>query len=139
MPTLIEAASHLHRAVTVSTATKEGPIFPNDFQARKLGVTTVRGHMSSLVTFPLERIAEKARTIRFTDVYSGFVKTGIARGTTGPAFAPMKAVLWVVSPIIYILHEEVRERMLFLASSEIYCCIDRGKAVGGGESLVRTQ
>jgi hypothetical protein len=97
--TLIEAASHLRRAVTVFTATKEGRNFPDDFQARKLGITTVRGHMSSLVTFPLEKIAEKARTIRFTDVYSGFVKTGIARGANGPAFALMKAVLWVVSPI----------------------------------------
>jgi hypothetical protein len=38
----------------------------------------------------------------------------------------------VVCPIIDIPHEEVGEGILFLASSKVYCCVDRGKAGEGG-------
>ena len=82
---LLEVVSHLRRVMTVFIAINEGPIFPDDFQARKLGITTVRGHMSSLVTLSLETIPEKAPKISFIHVYPGFVNTGIARGRKGSA------------------------------------------------------
>lgn len=117
LPHLRKAPS-LRRVVTVGAGTKEGTIFPGDFQANALGVLSFRGHLTSMITLSLDEIARRqAPEVSFVHDYPGFVKTGLSRELTGVAasigrvvFAPLMAVLQI--PI-----EETGERQLYLATS----------------------
>lgn len=117
LPHLRKAPS-LRRVVTVGAGTKEGTIFPDDFQASTLGVLSFRGHLTSMITLSLDAIARRqAPEVSFVHDYPGFVKTGLSRELTGVAasigrvvFAPLMAVLQI--PI-----EETGERQLYLATS----------------------
>ncbi|KAI9846295.1 MAG: hypothetical protein M1838_001325 [Thelocarpon superellum] len=117
---LLERATDLRRVVSVFTATKEGAINMTDFQGWKLPLMQQRSHASSIVTLSLESLAKKAPTVSFIHHFPGPVKTGIARGTTGPVFAVLKAVSAVIGPFIYIPIVETGERHLFVATSARY-------------------
>ncbi|TVY81233.1 Oxidoreductase andH [Lachnellula suecica] len=107
----------LRRVVTVLAGGKEGQIFQDDFQGRKVPMASGRGHSAAMTTLSLEIMAQKAPNVSFLHVYPGFVKTGISRGSTGALMTAMKVVSAVVSPFLSIPFVECGERHVFLATS----------------------
>ncbi|KAI1853012.1 hypothetical protein JX265_012768 [Neoarthrinium moseri] len=118
---LLQNATDLRRVVTVFTATKEGNIDTNDFQARHIPMMAQRGHLSSLTTLSLEAVAKSAPTVSFVHCFPGFVKTNYGRDVPGVGAAIFRGVLWVLflfmGPFLVTPLGEVGERQLFLATS----------------------
>ncbi|KAK3943205.1 hypothetical protein QBC46DRAFT_377811 [Diplogelasinospora grovesii] len=119
---LLQRAPALRRVVTVYTATKEGPVDTNDFQARRLQMLAARGHGSSMMTLALESIALEAPDVSFIHAHPGHVKTNMGKEVR-PGGAPpvqmttIKAVLKVIGPFVNIPFEEAGERQVFFATS----------------------
>lgn len=76
-----------------------------------------RGHAASMCTLSQEEHAKRAPKVSFVHDFPGFVKTGIARGTSGPFWMVAKAVTTFVGPLFYIHPKESGERHLYLATS----------------------
>ena len=79
-----------------------------------------RGHASSMATLSLQTMAKSAPNVSFIHDFPGPVKSGIARGTTGPIFLAMKAVMALLGPFVYVPNTESGERHLYLATSARY-------------------
>ncbi|KAK7932260.1 hypothetical protein PG985_002972 [Apiospora marii] len=116
LPQLRQARS-LRRVVTVAAGGKEGPVFPADFQANKLGMLSFRPHATSMVTLSLLAIARQAPEISFVHVYPGFVKTGMSRELTGVVPAVTKVLFASVMAMLQIPIEETGERQLYIATA----------------------
>jgi len=114
---LLSHATSLRRVVTIFAGSKEGKIFTDDFQAKNLGLTSVRGHVTSMITLGFEAIAKQAPGVSFIHDYPGFVKTGLSRELKGPAAAIMRVVFTPVMAILKIPIDEVGERQTFFATS----------------------
>ena len=125
---LLQHATALRRVVTVFAGSKEGPLFPNDFQCKKVSLTKIRfirGHMCSMIDFSLEAIAKEAPTVSFIHDYPGFVDTGIFEKTEGILAATIRGAskiskIFRSNDAKYIPIEECGERHLFLATSARY-------------------
>ncbi|KAK6209115.1 hypothetical protein LQW54_006569 [Pestalotiopsis sp. IQ-011] len=116
LPQLRKAPS-LRRVVTVGAGTKEGTIFPDDFQANILGVLSFRGHLTSMITLSLAAVAWQAPEVSFVHDYPGFVKTGLPRELTGVAASVSKVVFAPLMAVLQIPIEETGERQLYLATT----------------------
>ncbi|KAL7619523.1 hypothetical protein AAE478_010063 [Parahypoxylon ruwenzoriense] len=114
---LLKDATSLRRVVTVFAGTKEGPLFPNDWEGYNLGFAVGRGHFASMLTLAFEALAPETPEVSFVHVYPGFVKTGISRGSKGIAMAITKALFKVIGPFVYIPLVEVGERQVFCSTS----------------------
>ncbi|KAI0409687.1 hypothetical protein F4802DRAFT_545093 [Xylaria palmicola] len=109
----------LRRVVTVAAGGKEGKIFTDDFGANNLGTLSFRGHMTSLITLALQRLAaeEQAPEVSFVHDYPGFVKTGLSRELKGIGPAVAKAVFAPLMALLHIPIEETGERHTYFATS----------------------
>jgi len=116
LPLLSQAIS-LRRVVSVFAGSKEGKIFTNDLPAKNLGLTSVRGHVVSMMTLAFEAIAKQAPGVSFIHDYPGFVETGLSRELKGPTVAIMKVVFKPLMAILKIPIDEVGERHTFFATS----------------------
>lgn len=117
---LLQQATALRRVVSVFAGTKEGPIYTNDFQARKeIPLLAQRGHLVSMVTLSLAALAKEAPDVSFIHDYPGAVKSGIGRGA-GVAMFMIRTVFTALGPLINIPITESGERHLFLATSAMY-------------------
>lgn len=106
--------------VSIFTGTKEGLLDLNDLQARNISFRNPRGHASSLVTFGLEGLANKAPEVGFVHVFPGFVKSGIMRGTTGVLMSVVKVVSEIVGMWKRMDVDECGERHLYLCTNQRY-------------------
>ncbi|KAF3001564.1 hypothetical protein E8E14_000157 [Neopestalotiopsis sp. 37M] len=113
----LKRAQSLRRVITVGAGTKEGAIYPDDFQANNLGMLTFRGHLTSMITLSLDAIAKQAPEVSFVHDYPGFVKTGLSRELTGVTASITKVMFQPLMAILQIPIEETGERQLYLATS----------------------
>jgi len=128
---LLQNATALRRVVTVFAGGKEGPIDTSDFQGWKVPMLSARGHVSSLITFSLEALAKKAPGVAFIHNFPGPVKSGIGRGANDIVMSVMKAIFWVIGPLVNMPVTESGERHLFLATSARYPAGKNGDAASG--------
>jgi hypothetical protein len=89
-----------------------------------------------MITLALESLAKKAPRIAFIHDYPGFVKTGLARGTKGPAMAVMIGVSKAIGAFLNIPFEEVGERQVFFLTSGRFPPLDEASS-GAGVSLAQ--
>ncbi|KAI0534035.1 NAD(P)-binding protein [Xylaria digitata] len=104
---LMRQAPSLRRVVSVGGGGHEDELDPTDFQALNLPVEKLRGHLTSLVTFGLEAVAQTAPEVSFVHGYPGTVRTKLLDNMPEELLKNLKFV-----PI-----EESGERHLFLATS----------------------
>jgi hypothetical protein len=119
---LLKAATGIRRVVSVLSGTKEGPINLDDLQGWKFkpgDLVKNRGHSSSITTLIHAHFAQQAPTVSFVHDFPGFVKSGIARGTTGLLWGGM-TFLKLLGPLLSIPEQESGERHLFFATSARY-------------------
>ncbi|KAJ5959463.1 Short-chain dehydrogenase/reductase SDR [Penicillium vulpinum] len=119
LPNLKQATS-LRRVVSVLAGSQEGPIDVTDFQAKKMSMLNIRGHMVSMTDMTLETLAEQAPEVTFINDYPGPVKTGIGRESNTFLTRLMGIMLIFIGPFIYIPIRESGERHLFFATSAKY-------------------
>jgi len=127
---LIQQAKGLRRVITIFAGTHEGPIYENDFQARKVPMMKARGHFVSMITLFMEALAKKAPNVTFIHGYPGAVDGGMLRDPQGISMYVMKIAWKLISPFITISNLECGERHVFLATSSKY------PAKEGGDSGV---
>lgn len=113
----LRQAPFLRRVIAVAAGGKEGKVFPDDLQARKLSAFTFRGHATSMITLSLEAIAKQAPEVSFVHVYPGFVNTGLSRELTGIGPAIAKVVFKPVMALLQIPVDETGERQTYFATS----------------------
>lgn len=128
---LIQAAPDFRRVVSVFTATKEGPVFSDDYERKDIPLMKARGHGSSLVTLSMESYAARAPTVTFIHNYPGAVKTGIDRGMTGPMMTVAKWGFKILMPFMAVPRQETGERHLFLATSARWPAKETEKSTAG--------
>ncbi|KAJ5776311.1 uncharacterized protein N7511_001322 [Penicillium nucicola] len=116
----IQAASGLRRVISVLAGGHEGPIHEDDFQARKMNILSLRGHVVSMTDMAFENLAAQAPEVSFINDYPGTVKTGLHREAEGFLMTLMVWVLAIIGPFLYIPIKESGERHLFFATSAQY-------------------
>lgn len=79
-----------------------------------------RGHGASLATLSLEALQKKAPKVSFIHDFPSPVKSGIARGTSGPMRYFAAVISTTIGKFIYIPNQECGERHLFLETSARY-------------------
>ncbi|KAI1327789.1 hypothetical protein F5Y16DRAFT_410164 [Xylariaceae sp. FL0255] len=67
---LIQRAIELCRVLTVVAGNKEGRIFPDDFQPRRLPITKARAHLALMNTLAFENLSIKAPEVSFIHNYA---------------------------------------------------------------------
>ncbi|KAJ5835781.1 Short-chain dehydrogenase/reductase SDR [Penicillium robsamsonii] len=130
----LKQATGLRRVVSVLAGGHEGPIDVTDFQAKKLSIVKLRGHLVSMTDMALETLAEQAPEVTFINDYPGAVKTGIGREANTFLTWFMGIVLMIIGPLIYVPIRESGERHLFFATSAKYpprARLDAGEASSG--------
>ncbi|OIW32954.1 NAD(P)-binding protein [Coniochaeta ligniaria NRRL 30616] len=131
---LLRAATGLRRVVSVFAGTFEGPVFPDDWQARSVPMSKSRGHMTSMITMAHLKLAEQAPEVAFVQNYPGAVKTSLLRGDEGFAMQ----IMAVVFPVLRLMRvfppvsaQECGERQTYYCTSGMYPAAHSGKGVAG--------
>ena len=114
---LLRRASALRRVVTVGGGGLEGPLDPSDFQARRVPLTAIRGHLCTLMSLGLESVAKLAPEVSFVHDYPGTVKTALAGRMGGVLGVVLRAYMFFLGRWICVPIEESSERHLYLATS----------------------
>ena len=118
----VEAAQGIRRVVNVLAGTKEGNVYPDDLQGKKVSFTEARGHLTSSITLSLEQLAQQAPTVSFLHTFPGFVRGNLLRGSiilnTLGNFALFIAKTFNVFG--YVGEDECGERHVFLATSSAF-------------------
>ncbi|TKA81526.1 hypothetical protein B0A55_02982 [Friedmanniomyces simplex] len=127
---LLRQAQDLRRVVSVYSATFEGEIHMDDFQAANLGLMAKQGHMASVTTLALEAHHRSAPEVSFVHNFPGSVKSGIDRGSIGPLMRTLKTIFIVLAPLVNIPLEEAGDRHLFLCTSARFSAGSQDKAAG---------
>ncbi|KAI4717463.1 hypothetical protein E4T48_06340 [Aureobasidium sp. EXF-10727] len=117
---LLNNATSLRRVISVFIATLEGEIQMNDFQGWHMKLMANRDHAASITTLSLESHHKDNPNVSFVHNFPGVVKSGITRGTSGPVFTALKAVIGLFGSLFYMPAEEAGDRHVFLATSARY-------------------
>jgi hypothetical protein len=116
----LKAATAVRRVVSVLAGGHEGQIYENDFQAKKMNILSLRGHVVSMTDMAFESLAARAPEVSFINDYPGAVKTGLHREAEGFLMWLLVLVMAIIGPLIYIPIKESGERHLFFATSAKY-------------------
>ncbi|OGE49256.1 hypothetical protein PENARI_c022G07660 [Penicillium arizonense] len=116
----LKAATAVRRVVSVLAGGHEGPIDENDFQAKKMNILSLRGHVVSMTDMAFESLAAQAPEVSFINDYPGAVKTGLHREAEGFLMWLLVLVMAIIGPLIHIPIKESGERHLFFATSAKY-------------------
>lgn len=92
----------------------------DDFQGWHMKLMANRDHAASITTLSLESHHKDNPNVSFVHNFPGVVKSGITRGTSGPVFTALKAVIGVFGSLFYMPAEEAGDRHVFLATSARY-------------------
>ncbi|KAJ5136498.1 hypothetical protein N7448_005052 [Penicillium atrosanguineum] len=117
---LLRQATGLRRVVTVLAGGHDGPVYPDDFQAQRMSIFSLRGQVASMTDLILEGIAEQAPEVSFVHDYPGTVKTGIGRDANTLLVRIVSWIVPVIGMFLYIPIKESGERHLFFATSDKY-------------------
>jgi hypothetical protein len=117
---LIQKATSLRRVVIVGGAGYEGPLDPSDFQALRVPLTKIRGHLTTLISLGLEAVAKQAPNVSFVHDFPGAVKTALFDRSTRVLHIVMRTYFAVFGRWICVPIEECGERHLYLATSARY-------------------
>lgn len=117
---LLRQASSLRRVVSVLVAGKEGPIYPDDFQARKLSILKARAQIVSMTDLALEALAQRAPEVSFIHDFPATVKTGLGKDVSSVIVTIVRTVVFLFGWLFCIPIKESGERHLFLATSAKY-------------------
>jgi hypothetical protein len=74
---LLTKAAPFARVVSVVKAGTEGRVDVNDLPMLQLPLMSIRGHVSSMVTLTLEKLAKEAPAVSFVHVDPGVVRTAL--------------------------------------------------------------
>jgi NAD(P)-dependent dehydrogenase (short-subunit alcohol dehydrogenase family) len=113
----LKQASGLRRVVHVGAGGKEGTVYPDDFEAKKLSPMALRGHWASMLTVSLVAAAKDAPEVSFVHAYPSFVKTGLSRELTGIGPAIAKILFNPIMSLVSIPIDETGERQAYFATS----------------------
>ena len=122
---LLQRAPALRRVVTVFTATKEGPVWAEDFPGRYVPLLHQRAHYSSMMTLALESLGLEAPDVSFIHSFPGSVKSS--------PVVMLRFMLKIIGPLAYMSPMEAGERQVFLATSARFPA--RLGADGTGETM----
>lgn len=117
---LLQQATALRRVINIFTAGKEGPVYADDIQGKKVPVLSARGHAASLVTLTLEVLAKRAPNVSFIHDFPGSVKSGLARRGQGALVFAINTITNLLGPFVFMPPTECGERHIFLATSARY-------------------
>ncbi|KAK0746897.1 hypothetical protein B0T18DRAFT_438714 [Schizothecium vesticola] len=106
---LLQRAPALRRVVTVFTATKEGPVWADDFPGRYVPLLHQRAHYSSMMTLALESLGLEAPDVSFIHSFPGSVKTSHV--------VVLRLMFKIMGPLVQMSPAEAGERQVFLATS----------------------
>ena len=106
---LLQRAPALRRVVTVFTATKEGPVWADDFPGRYVPLLHLRAHYSSMMTLALESLGLEAPDVSFIHSFPGSVKTSHV--------VVLRLMFKIMGPLVQMSPAEAGERQVFLATS----------------------
>ncbi|KAF7561375.1 hypothetical protein G7046_g2759 [Stylonectria norvegica] len=130
---LIQNATSLRRVISVGAGTKEGAIYSDDIQGRKVPFRNARGHLTTTTTFALEALARQAPEVSFINSYPGFVKTNLIRSDDGFMLNIIKNISAVTAAVrnYYVPEHEVEERYAWLSLNDRFPPRAQGKGVEG--------
>ncbi|PYH94403.1 hypothetical protein BO71DRAFT_398919 [Aspergillus ellipticus CBS 707.79] len=117
---LLQRATGLRRVISVGSGGYEGPIDTTDLEARQASIAFYRGHVTSITTLALERLADQAPTVSFINTHPGTIKSGLMRETDNFRMWVVWFILLLFGRWIYVPHAESGERNLFLLTSARY-------------------
>ena len=132
---LIQRASALRRVVTIAKGGSEGQLDSTDFQARRVPLRAIRGHLCTLISLGLESVARTAPDVSFVHADPGAVKTALFDRVEGLLGVLIRAVIFVVGYWAFVPIEECGERQLYLATSARYPPASVGSDSGAGVPL----
>lgn len=117
---LLERATSLRRVVNIAAGAKEGHLFPDDWQALNMPLSSLRGHLGSLTTLSLEALAKRTPTVGFVHVFPGLVLTGLFDHIPGILGRFMRCWFWAIGPWMAVPIDESGKRNVFLSTSAAY-------------------
>lgn len=117
---LLQGATALRRVVIVGVGGYEGPLDPTDFQARRIPLTQIRGHLTTLISLGLGAVATTAPDVSFVHNFPGAVKTALFSRMEGVRGVVMRTYFGLIGRWICVPIEECGERHLYLATSARY-------------------
>ncbi|KAJ2897741.1 uncharacterized protein MKZ38_004417 [Zalerion maritima] len=132
-----DASASLRRVVIPMTGTKEGKVFQDDWQLRNSrSMLSQRGHVASIVTLTMYRLARENPTVAFVHDFPGSVRSNLAREQG--ALVRSLAAAWysTLGKVIGTSEEECGERHVFYATSSRFA---PRNADGGNSGVGRTE
>ena len=132
---LLRRASALRRVVTIAKGGSEGPLDSADFQARRVPLRAIRGHLCTLISLGLESIAKTAPEVSFVHADPGAVKTALFDRLEGILGVLIRVIIFIVGYWAFVPIEECGERQLYVATSARYPPASVGSDGGAGVPL----
>ncbi|KAF2488576.1 hypothetical protein BU16DRAFT_473486 [Lophium mytilinum] len=120
LPLFRYSPSPLRRVVYVAGGGREGPVDATDFQALRVPLLQIRGHIISLATLGLEAIAKMAPEVTFVHDYPGTVKTPLLNHMVGVSGFLIRTYVTLLGRWVCVPIEESGERQLYMATSARY-------------------
>ena len=108
---------------------------PSDFQALRVPLAAIRGHLFTLITLGLESVAKTAPNVSFIHDYPGTVSTALAGRMEGILGVLMRLYSFTVGYWVSVPIEECGERHLYLATSARYPPTSVDNSGGSGVPL----
>jgi hypothetical protein len=139
---LLSCASNngeLSRVINIAGGTKEGIIYPDDFQALKVSLLSLRGHLTSMITLTHFALAQQFPEATFIQIFPGSVKTALMEnipGILGKAMRLFATVGTATGLAGWISIEECAQRCTFTSTSAIYPPAQSKDDNGGGVLLL---
>lgn len=124
---LLQHAKGVRRVVSAFTGAHEGKVYEEDWQGTKgkVPMTGARGHLATMMTIGLAKLAQKAPEVSFIHNFPGTVNTKLIRGDEGFAMQVIKQVFKITMMFSYTPLKEVGERHTFYCTSAKYPPRDR--------------
>ncbi|KAK5652873.1 hypothetical protein OQA88_9539 [Cercophora sp. LCS_1] len=117
---LVRRAPALRRVVSVLCGTKEGEMNINDFPGKNIGLTQMRAHYGSMMTFALESLALEAPDVSFVHNYPGPVKSDLGKDNNSAAIKPLMWAFKILGPLVWMSDADAAEWHLFLSTSAMF-------------------
>lgn len=121
---LLQRAKSLRRVVSAFTGAHEGKVYEEDWQGTKgkVPMTAARGHIATIMTLGLAKLAQDAPRVTFVHNFPGSVKTDLIRGDEGFFMQVVKYVFMIKMMLsnTYTPLREVGERHTFYCTSAKY-------------------
>jgi hypothetical protein len=133
------SSGHLARVLNIAGGAKEGPVFTDDLQALSVSLTSVRGHLTSMITLAHLALKERYPSVSFIQWFPGAVKTNLFSnygGVLGMAMNAFGTVGTALGVGGWITVEECGERGVFTGTSGVYPAKEETKHENDGKAAI---